>query len=221
MVFRANEAALDGYERAKNYLVPRKASQSDRSQAEDLLQDIISDCGPVVEAYPTWHPLVAQHDSHSPATYPSTQCGYRGLDHTVCFVNAFITCPYAGNDEILESVTEIKTPHCADLSAEPLDALLYAEGTRPVLVRCEWHGSLDLGGTIPKSLAVPLMLEQELPVWRWAERAETWDTMRPYLLGQPHGNRSSLFVSQDTALAIKKMYISMIETGMFGPTIMR
>jgi hypothetical protein len=41
--------------------------------------------------------------------------------------------------------------------------------------------------------------------------------MRPYLLGQPHGNRSSLFVTQDTALAIKKIYLAMVESGMFGP----
>jgi hypothetical protein len=41
--------------------------------------------------------------------------------------------------------------------------------------------------------------------------------MRPYLLGEPHGNRSSLFVSQDTAIALKKIYLSLVETGMFGP----
>ena len=35
--------------------------------------------------------------------------------------------------------------------------------------------------------------------------------------GRPHGSRSSLFVSQDTALAMKKIYIAMAESGMFGP----
>jgi hypothetical protein len=61
-------------------------------------------------------------------------------------------------------------------------------------------------------------LEKVLPAWRWAERAETWETMRPYLLGEPHGSRSSLFVAQDTALAMKKIYEAMVETGMFGPS---
>jgi hypothetical protein len=60
------------------------------------------------------------------------------------------------------------------------------------------------------------MIEKELPAWRWAERSETWETMRPYLLGQPHGSRSSLFVTQDTALAIKNVYSAMVESGMFG-----
>jgi hypothetical protein len=41
--------------------------------------------------------------------------------------------------------------------------------------------------------------------------------MRPYLLGEPHGSRSSLFVGQDTALAMKKIYLAMCESGMFGP----
>jgi len=41
--------------------------------------------------------------------------------------------------------------------------------------------------------------------------------MRPYILGDPHGSRSSLFVSQDTALAMKKIYLAMIESGMYGP----
>ena len=40
--------------------------------------------------------------------------------------------------------------------------------------------------------------------------------MRPYLLGEPHGSRSSLFVTQDTALAIKKIYVAMVESGMYG-----
>ena len=61
------------------------------------------------------------------------------------------------------------------------------------------------------------MLEQELPCWRWSERAESWAVMRPYLLGAPHGKRSSLFVDQETALAMKKAYMAMVESGMFGP----
>ncbi|RWB97233.1 MAG: hypothetical protein EOQ56_22830 [Mesorhizobium sp.] len=56
-----------------------------------------------------------------------------------------------------------------------------------------------------------------LPVWRWSSRAENWETMRPYLLGAPRGSRSSLFVNQETALAMKKICMSMAESGMFGP----
>lgn len=217
MAFRADEASARGFERAKSYLIPRNASIEDREEAEEVLRDVLAQCGPVVDAYPSWHPLVAQHDGRHPEQYPSERCGYRGLDHTIYFANGFITCPYVNGDAVLDSASRIKTPHCASIEAEELEAKLYNDGTKPILVRCEWSRPLELGHFIPKSLAIPLMLEQELPVWRWSERAESWDTMRSYLLGDPHGSRSSLFVSPDTALAIKKIYISLIESGMFGP----
>jgi hypothetical protein len=47
--------------------------------------------------------------------------------------------------------------------------------------------------------------------------AETWDTMRPYFLGRPHGSRSSLFVNQETGQAIKKVWEALTHTDMFGP----
>lgn len=221
MAFRADEAASRGFEQAKTYLIPRHASPAERKQAETILRDVVEACGPVVEAYPSWHPLVAQHDRSNPARVPGKLCGYRGLDHTVYFAHGFITCPYGDGDTVIDSAHRIQTVHCASIETEELDAVLYNEGTTPILVRCEWSKPLDPDHLIPKSLAVPLMLEQEVPVWRWSERAETWETMRPYLLGDPHGSRSSLFVGQDTALAIKKIYLSLIESGMFGPIIAR
>ncbi|CAO3435356.1 hypothetical protein [Azospirillum doebereinerae] len=218
MAFRSDEAAASGYEKAKNYLIPRKFTLEQREHSERILQDVLKSCGPPVDSYPSWHPLVAQHDGRQPETYPNERCGYRGLDHTRCFAHGFITCPYGDGRDIIESVGEIDCNPCASVTAEVLDAVFYSEGTTPILVRCEWmKEDLEPNHTIPKSLAVPLMLEQELPVWRWADRAETWETMRPYLLGEPHGNRSSLFVTQDTALAMKKIYLAMVETGMFGP----
>ena len=41
--------------------------------------------------------------------------------------------------------------------------------------------------------------------------------MRHYFLGSPHGSRSSLFVSQETGQAMKKIWEALIHTGMFGP----
>jgi hypothetical protein len=41
--------------------------------------------------------------------------------------------------------------------------------------------------------------------------------MQPYLLGAPHGSRSSLFVTQETGQTIKKVWNLLINTGMFGP----
>lgn len=217
MAFRADEAATNGFERARNYLVSRNFSPEERERSEKALLDIIDEHGPVVEGYPTWHPLVVNHDDRNPETYPSDRCGYRGLDHTIYFAHAFLTCPYVSGEEVVRSVEELPSHPCATVSADILDVPFYNTNTQPVLVSCEWGSLLDPGHMIPKKLAVPLMLEKELPVWRWSSRAENWETMRPYMLGAPHGSRSSLFVSQDTALAMKKIYMAMAESGMFGP----
>ncbi len=217
MAFRAEEDAAGGYERVKSYLLGRHLSGPDRQRAEEALLDIVDKCGPVVDAYPTWHPLVVNHDGRHPETNPNERCGYEGLDHTRHFAHGFITCPYGNPDRVIEAVEALPSHPCATITAEQVDIPFYADGTTPVLVRCEWSQPLNPGKMVPKSLAVPLMLEQELPCWRWAERAESWETMRPYLLGVPHGARSSLFVEQDTAIAMKNIYMAMVQSGMFGP----
>ncbi|TGS97472.1 hypothetical protein EN814_09775 [Mesorhizobium sp. M2D.F.Ca.ET.171.01.1.1] len=220
MAFRADEAAADGYERLRNYLISRNLPPSERARSEEVLRKIVDEYGPAVDGYPSWHPLIRNHDGQNPETYPNERCGYDGLDHTVLLAHAFITCPYAPSEKaekVLSSANRLPYHHAASIEAESLDVAFYNTGTTAILVRCNWSQPLEIGRTIPKSLAVPLMLEQELPCWTWSQRAETWETMRPYLLGEPHGQRSSLFVSQETALAMKKIYLAMVESGMFGP----
>ncbi|MBT1157119.1 hypothetical protein J1C56_16100 [Aminobacter anthyllidis] len=218
MAFRADEAAAAGYEKAKNYLISRHFEPATRIRSERALEEIIAEIGPAVESYPTWHPLVMRQDRQHPEMWPSERCGYAGLDHTCYFAHGFITCPYVDGQAVIDSVEKLGFHAAASITAERLNVPFYSEGATPILVRCEWTKRIEPNHLIPKHVAVPLMIEQELPCWTWAERAETWDTMRAYLLGQPHGNRSSLFVSQDTALALKKMYLSMVESGMFGPS---
>ena len=217
MAFRADEAIENGNSSAMDYLVSRNFSEAERAAAKELVLDVIDQCGPSVSGYPLWHPLVCNQDSRNSFTSPDQYNGYQGLDHTVLFANGFITCPYNYGQRVIESVEKLPEHPCADVTAERLDIPLYNTGTDPILVRCNWHMPLELGGQIPKRIAVPLMLENVLPMWRWATRAERWETMRPYLLGQPHGARSSLFVSQETALAMKKAHNAMNESGMFGP----
>lgn len=216
MAFRADEATVDGYERTKRYLIAREVPEALRAASEEKFRYLVDEYGPVVDAYPTWHPLVRNKPGNTETT-PSDRNGYVGLDHTVYLANAFISCPYTDGQEIIDSVEKMPDQHAAAISAERLDVTFYNTGTTAILVRCEWSKMLETGGTIPARLAVPLMLEQELPMWTFAEVAETWETMRPYLLGSPHGQRSSLFVTQETALAMKKIYLGMAETGMFGP----
>ncbi|MFI4915113.1 MAG: hypothetical protein ACIAS6_01225 [Phycisphaerales bacterium JB060] len=217
MPFRANESAIDGYEDAKQYLISRHVE--DKAGALRCLDDLVERFGPVVDHYPSWHPLVAHHDSSQPETSPSERCGYRGLDHNVFFRNAFVTCPYDDDQAVLDSVRELQAEY-NDISlihAERLDVKLYHEQATAILVWCDWSRPMAEDGTIPKSLAVPLMLEYELPMWRWAEVAEPWESMRSYLLGGPGGSRSSLFVNQDTGMAMKRMWNQLMSSGAFGP----
>lgn len=217
VVFRADEAAERGFELARRYLVPREGKPAEREKALEILHDLVDELGPVVESYPSWHPLVGQHDPRIPVRTPREECGYKGLDHTIYFAHGFVTCPYHGSATVIASVEAMNVPYGASLSAERIDAPLYNSGTEPVIVRCEWNTTLELGKLIPKRMAVGLMLDQELKGWHWSQLGESWETMRPYFLGDPHGARSSLFVSQDTAMAMKRIWLAVTESGVFGP----
>jgi hypothetical protein len=189
----------------------------ERKRSENKLLDLVLKYGPVIDGYPSWHPLVNHHEDYNPATIPEEVSGYKGLDHTSYFVNAFITCPYGDGQEVIEAVEALPSPFFAEITAERLDVKLYHPDTTPILVRCEWKKHHSIGHMIPASLAVPLMLQKELPCWERAEGAETWETMRPYLLGSPHGSRSSLFISQETGMTMKRIWELLINTGMYGP----
>lgn len=221
MAFRADESARAGFDEVEAYLVPRSIDPSQRERSRDVLRTIIDELGPVVDSYPTWHPLVWKHDDRHPATTPSKDCGYRGLDHTRFFANGFITCPYGDGQEVIDSVGKLERHPLASITAERLEVQLYNPTAAPILVKCEWDRHLSNDGTIPLTIALPLLLEKELPCWHWSQVAETWETMRPYFLGQPHGSRSSLFVNQETGQAIKKVWNALIYTGMFGPIKIR
>ncbi|WMI99765.1 hypothetical protein RBU55_30255 [Pseudomonas chlororaphis subsp. aurantiaca] len=219
MAFRADEAARIGLEQLETYLIPRTrgGDESQRMRSREVLQGIVEELGPVVDTYPSWHPLVCNHDERHPVTTPSDRCGYLGLDHTRYFANGFITCPYGDGQDVLDSVADLPYHPVATITAEKLDVQLYNSSATPILVRCNWQEALPPDGMIPLSIAMPLLLEKELPMWRSSEVAETWETMRYYFLGSPHGSRSSLFVNQETGQAIKKVWNALIFTGMFGP----
>ncbi len=216
MAFRADESAVRGFESVKNYYVSRDIEAHERERSENKLHEIVDKYGPVIEGYPSWHPLVTHHNDQYPATSPSDRCGYRGLDHTRYFANAFITCPYDDGQKVLDSVEAFPYNPFATITAERLDVQLYQSHANPILVRCDWNNPNFIGGMIPASIAVPLMLQKEVPCCEWSTYGETWETMRPYFLGSPHGSRSSLFVTQETGLTMKKVWNLLINTGMFG-----
>jgi len=164
---------------------------------------------------------VWNQDPRVPVTTPSDRCGYQGLDHTIYFRNAFVTCPYGDGNPVLDSVAALDNRaignEIAFVAAEKLEATLYASHTTPILVRCDWQKPMLPDGTVPKSIAVPMILEREVPCWHWSGLGETWESMRPYFLGTPHGGRSSLFINQETGAAIKRVWQALIESGAFGP----
>ncbi len=223
MAFRAVDSAEQTSKRAYSKLLEALPPQMrDTSRLE--LERILDELGPVVDSYPIWHPLVIhQKQPTSPTTTPSVSCGYRGLDHTVFLRNGFITCPYGGGEEVLDSIAALPRTFnfVAEIEPEVLPYKLYSEDAIAILVRCRWnldqelHMSLD--GTIPLRTAIGLLLETEIPAWRWSQYGETWQTMREYFLGRPCGKRSSLFVNEKTGSAMKKVWKTIIETGVFGP----
>jgi hypothetical protein len=226
MAFRADEAAADRLAKTKNYLIPRTFSAEQRTRAEEVFAEVVEACGPAVDTYPSWHPLVSSHNEQHPHTTPGRHSGYLGLDHTCYFAHGFVTCPYGDGQDVIASVKGVnerlmKQNVPASVSAEALDCTFYYGGTIPILVKCEWYHELEENYTISKRVAVALMMERELPSWRSAEVGETWETMHSYFLGSPHGKRSSLFVTQDTAMAMKKVYAAMNEAGVFGPMLDR
>ncbi len=225
MAFRINETKESGYKKAFSRLVSVNIPAKDRSRSEEELDRIITKYGPIVDGYPSWHPLVARDVSRMSTnnlTSPNELSNYKGLDHTIYMAHGFITCPYANGDkDVIKSIEELQLPDYFDRIVEikfkELDFPLYSPQAKPILVFCEWKRPLNSDKTIPTHLAIPLMLEQELPGWRWSEVGETWETMRSYLLGTPHGMRSSLFMNDETVTKMKKIYTLLNETGMYGP----
>jgi len=218
MAFRIDESVKAGSERVFSKLAGPGMDHGLRRQAEFTLKEILAEYGPVVESYPYWHPLVAGQDYNSnPITVPREECGFEGLDHTVLLRDGLITCPYDDGSRVLESVEKLKQPEEAEISAERIESPLHSPNASPILIKCDWVIEMDFAGWIPKRIALGLLLEREIPSWRWAKVAETWETMRPYILGQPCGGRSSLFVSQETGQALKTVWKSLMASGLFGP----
>jgi hypothetical protein len=222
MAFRADVQSVLGRNRAIEYLITRNIPHEQRPKSQRVLENLIHKFGPVVDSYPSWHPLMTANKlpkewGRDSQTTPSQKNGYKGLDHSIYLRNAIITCPYAGEETILASVAALKGHPDATITAEPLDAMLYMPNAHPVVIMCQWHRDLDHDGTIPKRIASGLLLEEMAPCWRWAEVAESWENMRHYILGSPRGSKSSLFVNQETGNALKNLYTSMINSGIHGP----
>lgn len=223
MAFRADESIKDGAAFAERYLLSKLTdlTKSEQECSRQKLMDLMDILGPVVDFYPAWHPLLIDAKEHYDIVAPNLECGYKGLDHTVLFANGFITCPYDDGQTVLDSVANLSLSGAATIFAERLKEKLYNSGSTVIVVYCQWNKPLCRDGTIPPSLAAPLLLEKMLPYWESSKYAETWNSMSEIILGKPHGKRSSLLVNQETGLVLKKLWESLINTGMYGPIQIR
>lgn len=219
MAFRAEEAAQAGFERAYKTFIPYGAGSSERLKVKNKLQEIVKECGPVVDGYPAWHPFMAEADpaQWSPLT-PTSLKSFRGLDHTVYFQNGILTCPYDhAVDNLFKQITALKHDD-ALISIERLEGItLYNEQAVPLLIRCEWNREWkEYDGTFNLRIVLGLMLEREIPNWRWSPFSESWDSMSGQIMGEPHGARSSLFVNQVTGQKLKNVWNQIIKSGLLG-----
>ncbi len=219
MAFRAADAAQAGFERAYRTLIPQGADSSERLRVQNKLQEIVKECGPVVDGYPAWHPFMKEADprSWSPLT-PNSLKSFNGLDHTVYFQNGILTCPYGHAVANLIKQINAFEHKDAEISIERLqDITLYSDQTVPLLIRCNWFGEWkEYDGTFNLRTALGLMLEREIPNWRWAPFSETWENMSSQIIGEPHGARSSLFVNQVTGQQLKNFWNQIIKSGLLG-----
>lgn len=219
MAFRQNEAIEQGTERAIRRLTPSDGTPEQKAAAKQLVAALIERYGPVVDGYPSWHPMVDLPNRADGwrRTLPCEDLGYHGIDHTIFLANAIITCPYEhATQTVLDAVSSL---HHSDgyFDAELLDTPLYNLGATPILITFEWACGIDPGKPIPASVAIPKMLLRELPSWSSAQCQETWEDMKHYLIGAPAGSRSSLFVTQETGQAMKGIWNSLNKHGVFTP----
>lgn len=222
MAFRASDEIQRGTERAIRYLIPSDGTPQQKMAAKELVAQLIERYGPVIDSYPSWHPLVDLPNRsagiHSwPRTSPCEDIGYHGLDHTIYLASAIITCPYGhATETVLNSIAGLYHPD-GYFEAERLDTPLYNLSATPILISFEWDCGLEANKPIPASVAIPKMLLKELPHWKIAQCQETWEDMKHYLMGEPAGSRSSLFVTQETGQAMKGIWNSLIKSGVFTP----
>ena len=239
-IFNSLTAVVSGTQEAIEYLMPFDGTREQRNESREFVLRLIEMYGDVVDGYPAWHPLMGGEalkstnvitDGNQP-TVPCEENGYDGLEHTVCFRNAFVSCPYraSGNAKrTIKSVENLQETDIATITAERLHAPFFStrgkpieenlmKAVEPVIVVCNWTKSYypPSSKRIPKRTALGLMVRNQDSKWENAQSGEPWSRMKKYMLGAPHGDVSSLFVDMHTGRAIKKLFNTMNDAGLFG-----
>lgn len=212
MDFRAPIEASQQNAKAIEYLTKNlRDPAAGRKTVEKLIQDL----GNAVYSFPDWHPILTvppANTSHHVSSISQIPA-YKHADHTVEFVRGFVTCPYSEEeaDKLVEAVTDLR-----GIYAERLNVPIYSDDAYPVKVQA-YEVELEADGTIRSRDALAWFVQQAVKNARDAQVAETWWNMRAYILGRPHGKRSSLFVNQHTGVHMRKILDALNNSGMYGP----
>lgn len=212
MEFRSPTVAAQQNAAAIAYLTK---SLGEPAAGRAVVEQLIAELGNVTNGYPDWHPILTSppRDSSEHRSSLHQIASYRGLDHTIEFVRGFVTCPYSEEaaDRLVSAVESVP-----NLEARRLSVPLYSDRAYPVVVAA-WNVELEGDGTIRSRDALRWFVSLSATEAANAQVAETWWNIRSYVLGRPHGSRSSLFVNQHTGAHMRKILEAMNESGMFGP----
>jgi hypothetical protein len=212
MEFRSPTVAAQQNAAGITYLTK---SLRDPAAGRAVVEQLIAELGNATDGYPDWHPILTSPPRDSTEHRSSLQEieAYRGLDHTIEFVRGFVTCPYSDEaaDRLVSAVNA-----APNLEARRLSEPLYSDQAYPVVVAA-WNVELEADGTIRSRDALRWFVSLSASEAADAQVAETWWNIRSYILGSPHGSRSSLFVNQHTGAHMRKILEAMNESGMFGP----
>ena len=212
MEFRAPTEASKQNSEAIEYFTKNLA---DPLKGQEVLENLIKELGNAVDSYPDWHPILTapKGSSSEHIAYISQLKIYNGIDHTREFVRGFITCPYSEKtaDTLVAQVNQVN-----GLQAYRLDYPLYADNAFPVVVEA-YEVILEADGTIRSRDALRWFVQEAAKFADNAQVAETWWNIRSYILGSPHGSRSSLFVNQHAGSHMRKILEALNNSGMYGP----
>lgn len=199
-------------------------TENERREAEAYIREIAAEYGPVVDRFPSWHPLVRDLFYRRYPMFP-------GVVEPIYFVNALLVITDdEGAEKVFRKFNSQYTCPDTTFCPEFVDIQLYGHETCSVLVRCEWDNTTgrDLGlptvsepiwPRIPTHLALPAMLQKELSELPERNAGERWETVAPFLLGRPCSNTESLFVTAETARAMKEAWDLLNRYEVFGPVI--
>ncbi|AVI67675.1 hypothetical protein CKQ84_18435 [Shewanella sp. WE21] len=210
MEFRHPTAVAETNTRALNYLTE---NLNNPKAGCETFQQILTELGNSIEVYPKWHPILTIPLCQSGSNEALLSNLYKGIDHTILFVKGFITCPYSETAAI-ELVNT--TNQLTGLRAYCLKSPLYSDDAYPVVIIAT-DVELEADGTIRSRDALAWCLQYLTEYARNAQVAETWWNMRHYILGEPHGSRSSLLVNQYTGGHMRKILEVLNDSGVYGP----